>query len=236
MSEQRLYEIVNLKTGQVYNRVKSNEVRMVIGLPRHIQIGQIANSKDKTYKNWYVQILGDRCERVFRKSKIYPFTKKTYKQWENLNRRYFAKYENGMLYAWEDGATSWSVPCSDDMTRWKMAKLAESEDAEEQGRMIIFPCNKGDKIYEFYLECVECRLEAGETPEDIISMRRVRYFGYDGDETYIYASQALPVRLFNNDELFCIPASEIGKTVFLSYEEAEAKLKELRGGEDESSN
>lgn len=114
-----------------------------------------------------------------------------------------------------------------------LKKLADYEDLEEQGRMIIFPCNKGDKIYEFYRECVECRLEAGETPEDIISMRRVRYFGYDGDETYIYASQALPVRLFNNDEPFCIPVSEIGKTVFLSYEEAEAKLKELRGGENE---
>lgn len=111
-------------------------------------------------------------------------------------------------------------------------KLKDYEDLEEQGRMIIFPCNKGDKIYEFYRECVECRLEAGETPEDIISMRRVRYFGYDGDETYIYVSQALPVRLFNNDELFCIPVSEIGKTVFLSYEEAEAKLKELRGGKN----
>lgn len=108
-------------------------------------------------------------------------------------------------------------------------KLGKYEDLEEQGRMIIFPCNKGDKIYEFYRECVECRLEAGETPEDIISMRRVRYFGYNGDEAYIYASQALPVRLFNNDEPFCIPVSEIGKTVFLSYEEAEAKLKELRG-------
>lgn len=111
-------------------------------------------------------------------------------------------------------------------------KLGKYEDLEEQGRMIIFPCNKGDKIYEFYRECVECRLEAGETPEDIISMRRVRYFGYNGDEAYIYASQALPVRLFNNDESFCFPVSEIGKTVFLSYEEAEARLKELRGGEN----
>lgn len=112
-------------------------------------------------------------------------------------------------------------------------KLGKYEDLEEQGRMIIFPCNKRDKIYEFYRECVECRLEAGETPEDIISMRRVRYFGYNGDEAYIYASQALPVRLFNNDEPFCIPVSEIGKTVFLSYEEAEAKLKELRDEENE---
>lgn len=108
-----------------------------------------------------------------------------------------------------------------------MEKLADYEDAEGQGRMIIFPCNKGDKLYEFYRECVECRLEAGEKPEDIISTRRVRYFGYDGDEAYIYASQALPVRLFNNDEPFCIPVSEIGKTVFLTKSEAEAKLKEM---------
>lgn len=111
-------------------------------------------------------------------------------------------------------------------------KLGKYEDLEEQGRMIIFPCNKGDKIYEFYRECVECRLEVRETPEDIISTRRVRYFGYNGDEAYIYASQALPVRLFNNDEPFCIPVSEIGKTVFLSYEEAEVKLKELRCSND----
>lgn len=123
------------------------------------------------------------------------------------------------------------IPC-----KWytkAIEKLKRYEDLEEQGRMIIFPCNKGDKIYEFYHECVECRLEAGETPEDIISMRRVRYFGYDGDEAYIYASQALPVRLFNNDEPFCIPVSEIGKTVFLTKSEAEAKLKELRGGEND---
>lgn len=129
------------------------------------------------------------------------------------------------------------LPCGENSYSYKnllIEKLGKYEDLEAQGRMIIFPCNKGDKIYEFYHECVECRLEAGETPEDIISMRRVRYFGYDGDEACIYASQALPVRLFNNDEPFCIPVSEMGKTVFLSYEEAEAKLKELRGREDVS--
>lgn len=132
-----------------------------------------------------------------------------------------------------------NLPCGENSYEYKgllLEALGKYEDAKVQGRMIIFPCNKGDKIYEFYRECVEDRLEAGEKPEDIISTRRVRYFGYDGDEAYIYASQALPVRLFNNDELFCIPVSEIGKTVFLTKSEAEAKLKELRGGEDESSN
>lgn len=128
-----------------------------------------------------------------------------------------------------------NLPCGENSYDYKnllIEKLGKYEDLEEQGRMIIFPCNKGDKIYEFYLECVECRLEAGETPEDIISTRIVRYFEYDGDKAYIYASQALPVRLFNNDEPFCIPVSEIGETAFLSYEEAEAKLKELRCGND----
>lgn len=31
--------------------------------------------------------------------------------------------------------------------RMALDKLATYEDAEEQGRMIIFPCNKGDKRY-----------------------------------------------------------------------------------------
>ena len=41
-------------------------------------------------------------------------------------RRHFAKYENGTVYAWYGGDTSWS--CGDVMTDWKYAKLAESEE------------------------------------------------------------------------------------------------------------
>ena len=39
-------------------------------------------------------------------------------------KRYFAKYENETIYAWNSGATSWSTSC---MTGWKYARLAESE-------------------------------------------------------------------------------------------------------------
>lgn len=42
--------------------------------------------------------------------------------WRN---RYFAKYENGKVYTWLGGTTSWSVD-SGDVTNWKFAKLAES--------------------------------------------------------------------------------------------------------------
>ncbi len=40
--------------------------------------------------------------------------------------RYFAKYENGSVYAWTDGRTSWSD--GKNMTMWGRAKLAESEE------------------------------------------------------------------------------------------------------------
>ena len=44
---------------------------------------------------------------------------------EAWKKRHFAKYENGIVCAWNDGATSWSVCMSDDIIDWKMAKLAE---------------------------------------------------------------------------------------------------------------
>lgn len=40
-------------------------------------------------------------------------------------RRYFAKYENETIYAWEGGRTSWS---GDGVTGWDYGKLAESEE------------------------------------------------------------------------------------------------------------
>ena len=43
-------------------------------------------------------------------------------EWAN---RYFAKYENETIYAWDSGRTSWS---GDGVTEWKYAKLAESEE------------------------------------------------------------------------------------------------------------
>ena len=45
---------------------------------------------------------------------------------EEWLRRYFAKYENGRVYAWGCGGTSWSG--DDCATGWKYAKLAESEE------------------------------------------------------------------------------------------------------------
>ena len=43
-------------------------------------------------------------------------------------KRYFAKYENGKIYAWENGRTSWNI---DNMAYWQYAKLAEEEGDKE---------------------------------------------------------------------------------------------------------
>lgn len=39
-------------------------------------------------------------------------------------KRYFAKYENGSVFAWDCGRTSWS---GDRCTPWKLAKLPDKE-------------------------------------------------------------------------------------------------------------
>lgn len=46
-------------------------------------------------------------------------------------KRHFAKYENGIVYAWDGGATSWSADRSSNISAWKMAKLAESEEKND---------------------------------------------------------------------------------------------------------
>ena len=43
-------------------------------------------------------------------------------------KRYFAKYEDGMVYVWNLGRTSWSATYDKDVSAWPYAKLAESEE------------------------------------------------------------------------------------------------------------
>ena len=43
-------------------------------------------------------------------------------------KRYFAKYENGKVYVWKEGKTSWTSLNEHDVNSWKYAKLAESEE------------------------------------------------------------------------------------------------------------
>lgn len=107
---------------------------------------------------------------------------------------------------------------------WAMAELREKlkdyEDLEEQGRLIKLPCNRGDKIY-----FIKSAFSMAHFP---IEAKITSICGVDCDNDVMYSS----ITEYNKiDRRF--KSSDIGKTVFLTKSKAEAKLKELRGGENE---
>ena len=98
-------------------------------------------------------------------------------------------------------------------------KLGDYEDLEEQGRLIKLPCNRGDKIY-----FIKSAFSIAHFP---IEAKVTSICGVDCDNDVMYSS----ITEYNKiDRRF--KSSDIGKTVFLTKSEAEAKLKELRGGVD----
>lgn len=98
-----------------------------------------------------------------------------------------------------------------------MEKLADYEDAEEQGRLINLPCKVGDTVY--VKMASYCDIQYAEA-----EVRDFTHFTSCGFCVVITSKH------FDKQN---IPFSEFGKTVFLTKAEAEAKLKELKGGENE---
>lgn len=51
---------------------------------------------------------------------------------EEWDKRYFARYGNdGYIYAWRNGCTSWTAYNSSDVTEWEYAKLADGEESKK---------------------------------------------------------------------------------------------------------
>lgn len=98
-------------------------------------------------------------------------------------------------------------------------KLADYENLEEQGKLIKLPCNRGDKIY-----FIKSAFSMAHFP---IEAKITRICGVDCDNDVMYSS----ITEYNKiDRRF--KSSDIGKTVFLTKSEAEAKLKKLRYDND----
>lgn len=88
-------------------------------------------------------------------------------------------------------------------------RLRELSEADKDGRVVVLPCKVGDKLY---------RVFAGEIFEHRVGS--MKYFAIQGRwdiETYPFCP--------------CVESS-IGKTVFLTHEEAERALREIQGKED----
>ena len=56
-----------------------------------------------------------------------PILVKTFSNDEAWQKRHFAKYEDETVYAWCDGGTSWT---EENMTSWRIAKLADENEGE----------------------------------------------------------------------------------------------------------
>lgn len=56
-----------------------------------------------------------------------PILVKDYEE-SKWTKRYFAKYEDGVVYAWNNGVTSWTANDDECVIAWSYAKLAESEE------------------------------------------------------------------------------------------------------------
>ncbi len=95
-------------------------------------------------------------------------------------------------------------------------KLAEYEDLEEHGRLVKLPCKVGDIVYGI------------NTDRNIVSALKIistKIYSYA-----IYFDYQLIDGIYKNIVSFA--DIDIGKTVFLTKSEAEAKLKELRCNND----
>jgi hypothetical protein len=88
-------------------------------------------------------------------------------------------------------------------------KLSDFEDLEEQNRLLKLPCAVGDTVYEIFPND-----EDGKIAEKEI-------VGFSSEAMMFYGN------------LFWTRFDKIGKTIFLTKEEAEAALKELERGKGE---
>ena len=104
------------------------------------------------------------------------------------------------------------------MTRWAekaKEKLAEYETAEEEGRLVVLPCKVGQDLFGIY--------------------NRTIIDGYaDGyllEKTSVHsdADHWIWLQDKNSKNYWKVSFDEIGKTVFLTREEAEKALKEMEG-------
>lgn len=98
-------------------------------------------------------------------------------------------------------------------------KLGKYEDLEEQGRLVKLPCKVGDVVY--YV--CNNRVMSSEVLSVIYHVEAENH-GVFIRERLTVDFEGIPAEIDFNT---------IGKTIFLTRDKAEAKLKELRGNQNE---
>ena len=91
-------------------------------------------------------------------------------------------------------------------------RLEELAEADKDGRLVVLPCKVGDTVYEV-------------TSRKTISEYRVKAIRVELFCTFIEWDIAAG---FVDKSIFGVPVNEIGKTVFLTHEEAEKALEAMK--------
>lgn len=111
-------------------------------------------------------------------------------------------------------------PCDMDAhhARLAIAKLAEYEGLDEQGKLLKLPCKPEDKLY--WISDQDEDAEFTYEPIEEVEICNIDYNGY-----------SLQLWFADKDgkEFPVLEVSSIGKELFYTKEEAEAALKELEG-------
>ena len=101
-----------------------------------------------------------------------------------------------------------------------LRKLKEYENLEEQGRLVKLPCKVGDVVYFAYHDRV--------VSSEVLSEK----YHAEAENYGVFIREKLTIDVEGVSAE--IDFGDIGKTIFLTKSEAEAKLKELRGEENGS--
>lgn len=106
-----------------------------------------------------------------------------------------------------------------------LRKFKEYEDLEERGRLVKLPCKVGDTVYCIFNRYTKCTFNNEEFDE--YNCQGCEYECDSKKENYVQDMKAYSLHWIVTN------LKKFGKTAFLTKSESEAKLKELRGGEDE---
>ena len=97
---------------------------------------------------------------------------------------------------------------------YDLDRLKELVEADREGRCVVLPCKIGDTVYDIQMEKI--------TEKTIISIPFL--LSKSVNHLCLHA-------INNRDALTTIDTENLGKTVFLTREEAEAALKKMKGEE-----
>lgn len=123
-----------------------------------------------------------------------------------------------------------NLPCGENSYTFKnllIRKLGEYEDLEEQDRLVKLPCKVGDTVWQIMVVGVQ-----GKNIKYGIFKAVVTKISVDYQMNFLLSTITEDEERYRNE----VTSTAIGDTMFFTKSEAEAKLKELRGGENESSN